>query len=93
MNFQIQTPGQFSEPGTIGDNAKKMPDTCDTDDCEMSLQAGRVTNSPRNNTTVCRPCYVKKSVTRNPMINNSEVGSDSIISDEIVQRHAMPFLS
>ena len=83
----------ISEHGTIGDNAEKMPDTCDTDDQEMSLQAGKVTNNPRNITMVCRPSYVKKSVTRNPMIINTEVGSVSIISDEIVQRHAMSFLS
>ena len=76
-----------------GDNAEKMPDTCDTDDHEMSLQAGKVTNNPRNITTACRPCYVKNSVPRSPVIINTEVGSVSIISDEIVQRQAMPFLS
>ena len=76
-----------------GDNAEKMPDTCDTDNHEMSLQAGKVTHNPRNITTACRPCYVKKSVPRSPVIINTEVGSVSIISDEIVQRHAMPFLS
>ena len=41
-----------------GDKAEKMPDTCDTDDHEMSLQAGKVTNNPMNITTACRPCYV-----------------------------------
>ena len=76
-----------------GDNAEKMPDTCDTDDHAMSLQAGKVTNNLRNIATACRPCYAKKSMPRSPVIINTEVVSVSIISDEIVQRHAMPFLS
>ena len=70
-----------------------MPDTYDTDDCEMSLQAGRDTNNPRNITTVCRPSYVNKSVTRNPTIINTEVGSVSIIfSNNTASRHAIPEL-
>ena len=76
-----------------GDSAEKMPDSSDTDDYETSLQAGKVTNNLRDYTTAFRPCYVRKSVTKSPVIINNEVGSVSIISEEILQRHAMPSLS
>ena len=56
-----------------------MPNTCDMDDCEMSLKAGWDRNNLRNSTTVCSPSYVDRSMTRSPMIINTEVGSVSII--------------
>ena len=56
-----------------------MPDTSDTDDCEMSLKASWNRNNSRNSTTVCSRSYVGMSVRRSPMIINTEVGSVSII--------------
>ena len=56
-----------------------MPDTCDTDDCEMSLKAGWDRNNSRNSPKVYRCSYLGMSVTRCPMIINIEVGSALII--------------
>ena len=71
-----------------------MPDSNDTNDYVTSLQAGKVTNNLRIVTTASRPCYVRKSVTKSPVIINNEVGSVSLsISTEILQRHAMPSAS
>ena len=52
-----------------------MPDSRDTDDYVTSLQAGKVTNNLRDYTTASRPCYVRKSVTKSPVIINNKVGS------------------
>ena len=69
-----------------------MSNTCDMDDCKMSLQAGWDMNNPRNITTVCSPSYLNRSVTSNPMIINTEVGSVSIILNNPASRHAIPEL-
>ena len=71
-----------------------MPDSNDTNDYVTSLQAGKVTNNLRIVNTASSPCYVRKSVTKSPVIINNEVGSVSLsISTEILQRHAMPSAS
>ena len=45
-----------------------MPDSDVTNDYVTSLQAGKVTNNQRMVTTASRPCYVKKSETKSPVI-------------------------
>ena len=54
-----------------------MPDSNDTNDYVTSLQAGKVTNNLRIVTTASSPCYVRKSVTKSPVIINNKVGSVS----------------
>ena len=51
-----------------GGSAEKMPDSDVTNDYVTSLQAGKVTNNQRMVTTASRPCYVKKSETKSPVI-------------------------